>query len=195
MEAKAPSFPEDTATTTDTNTPTPTDSEIHEALRPDVKTFNIPILGEMYVRQLGFYAKTEFIEVLAGVVQDFFTDGVSLQEIMDQLDFSPENIEALKSGFASDSDKGDKQAELMIRLVVKFALRIPRLLDDIFLIALQVIPEHKGRVLKVLHSEHFTDEHAFGILGAFIDMNGAAFSDFFDGWKTLIEKVINTRQS
>lgn len=180
MVAKAPS-----------STPKADDTDL-KVVRPEIINLTLPEIGDVVIRPLGFFAKTELFSLLAGAVNDLFTEGASLTEVLGELDLSEQSIAALKSG--SSSPQADRQAEVIARVIVKFALRAPKLLDDLFLIALQTKPEEKKAFLNALHNPEFDDENAFALLNAFVDLNGSAFIDFFGNWRTLLEKTASLRR-
>lgn len=201
QEAKAPEsilgvVPEDDINE-DEGTPQvttqPTIEESQEVLRPKVINSHIHGIGDVVIRKLGFHAKTDLFKILAGVVNDLIDAGDDVQTVLSKFDFSPETINALKGGNAQGNQV--QQVETVLRLVIKFALQAPSLLDELFLVALQVKPEDRAAYLAAFHEPDFDDATAFGILNAFIDMNGEAFKDFFEGWRGLFEKAAKIRQN
>lgn len=161
-----------------------------EALRPAVEHITLPNLGDQVVRPLGFYSKTQLFTLLAGAVQDLFDSGEDFNKILADLEVDAGTIKHLQD---PDPKKNSGQAESIVRLIVKFALQTPHLLDDLFLIAFQVKPEQRDAYINDLHDPGFTDAIAFKTLNVFIDLNASAIVDFFGEWKMLLTKASKLR--
>lgn len=176
---------------TEAKAPSTTKAKIKdvELLRPEVINITLPVVGDIFIQKLGFIAKTELFGFLAGAIDDLFQQGSGVLEVIKSFDLSEEAITALQSGETSGTS-GD-QLNKIAQVIVKVALNAPRLLEDLFLITLQVRPESKATYLAVINSPEFTDELAFKVLNGFMDLNGGSLKDFFEEWKTLIAKAKN----
>lgn len=160
-----------------------------QALRDDAFTVELPQVGEITIRKLGFIAKNDLFALLAREVSAIFEEGGSIGTLLDTLDVSEDTITALRTGGTG----ADKQIEVMSQLFITFALRAPQMLEDLFLLIFQCSPETREAFRSIIKSPDFDDELAFRILNGFIDLNGSAFVDFFVGWRGLLEKAISLR--
>jgi hypothetical protein len=146
----------------------------------------IPIVQD----PLTFFEKTEFVGLIAKVIDRAFTNGMNLTAIAGSLNIDPETVTGLRAGSFSVADL--PAAEEIVRVFVKLFSEAPELLEDLYMIALSFPPslrgthERPGRARVAIRG--MDDEMGFGVMETFVEQNASALAAFTMRWWEQIQR-------
>lgn len=148
-----------------------------------VKSWEIPGFDEPFVQDpLTFFEKNEFLSLVARALEDVLMSGADLDAVLTIVGMSEEDLRVLMEG-QSQADLGMLTNSLfnVITRLIGFA---PRILEDLYLIALSVPPDRREAVRE--HLRLIDDDTGFGILETFVEQNATTIRDFFPRWRALL---------
>lgn len=159
----------------------------HSKLRnTEIKKWEIPGYDEPFVQDpLTFFEKNEFLSLVARALEDGLMGGADLDAILALVSMDQKQLEDLLSG----QFKGDLAflAGSLFNVITRLIGTAPRLLEDLYLIALSVPVDKREQVRE--HLREIDDDTGFGILEAFVDQNTTTIRDFFPRWRGLLEAM------
>jgi len=157
-------------------------------LRPTaVRQWNIPGYDEPFVQDpLTFFEKNEFLALVSGALEDALAGGADIDAVLAILGLSDEQLKGLMEG----KFEGDYMTLVtsMFSVLTRLVATAPRLLEDLYLIALSIPPENREKVRTDLR--RIDDDTGFGILETFVEQNTTTIRDFFPRWRELFVSML-----
>lgn len=160
----------------------------HSKLRnTEIKQWEIPGYDEPFVQDpLTFFEKNEFLALVSRALEDGLMGGADIDALLTLLGMSETQLQELMSGKYS----GDLAmlAASLFNVITRLIASAPRLLEDLYLIALSVPVEKREQVREGLRG--IDDDTGFGILEAFVEQNTTTIRDFFPRWRALLGSMV-----
>lgn len=150
----------------------------------------IPGYDEPFVQDpLNFFEKNEFLALVARALEDSLAGGADIEAVLTLLGMEEKQLKALVSGNMEGVDMS-YIATSLFNVITRLITTAPRLLEDLYLIALSVPPEKRHEVREQLRQ--IDDDTGFGILEAFVKQNATTIRDFFPRWRALLESTMES---
>ena len=150
---------------------------------------NIEGYGTVIQKPLSFFGKNELFAIVAQAIDKAISQGFSITKLLDSIDIDEEQVESLSDGNLSMDDLSE--LEDLATLIMKLLATVPDLLQDAYLIFLNVSAENRGRCRIAL--QNIDDETGFLILNTFVEQNGQAVRDFLPQWWAQVKKMWEMR--
>lgn len=157
-------------------------------LRPtEVRQWEIPGYDEPFVQDpLTFFEKNEFLALVARAMEDALAGGADIEAVLAILGMDEKQLKALVEGrFEGDFAM---LATSLFNVLTRLITVAPRLLEDLYLIALSV-PIERREVVRI-DLRRIDDDTGFGILEAFVEQNTTTIRDFFPRWRALLGTMV-----
>ena len=154
------------------------------------KEWEIPGFDEPFVQDpLTFFEKNEFLSLVARALEDSMMGGADIDAILSLIGMSEEDLRKMMDGEGG----GDIAylATSLFNVITRLLATAPRILEDLYLIALSVPPDKREGVRD--HLREIDDDTGFGILEAFVDQNATTIRDFFPRWRELLSSTMRKR--
>jgi hypothetical protein len=152
----------------------------------EARSWQIPGFDEPFVQDpLSFFERNELLGMIAGALDQVAKNAGDMAGLLSSLDLDEVSMARLKRGQVSSESL---QAANIIGLVTRLATQVPRLLEDIYLLALSVPPERRDAVRDGLHQ--IDDDTGFGIFETFVEQNLETLQAFVVRWWEQVRQAI-----
>lgn len=142
------------------------------------KSWKLPGFDDPFVQDpLTFFERNELLGLVADTIDQVIREGGDMAGLLSALELDEVSMARLRRGQVTAESL---QAANLIGLVAKLAARAPKLLEDVYLLALSVPPEHRDAVRAALLQ--IDDDTGFGIFETFVDQNLETLQTFAVRW-------------
>jgi hypothetical protein len=156
----------------------------------EFEKWEIPGFDEPFVQDpLNFFEKNEFLALVARALEDSLAGGADIEAVLTLLGMDEDKLRAILKGDMQNLEMG-YIATSLFNVITRLITTAPRLLEDLYLIALSVPPEQRPAVRE--HLRQIDDDTGFGILEAFVKQNATTIRDFFPRWRALLESTMES---
>jgi len=152
------------------------------------KEWEIPGFDEPFVQDpLTFFEKNEFLALVGMALDDMVASGADITAILTLIGMSEQDLKKMMEGDLEGIDVSFMAGSLF-NVITRLITQAPRLLEDLYLIALSVPPEKRQQVRD--HLREIDDDTGFGILETFVEQNTTTIRDFFPRWRALLSSTM-----
>lgn len=152
------------------------------------KKWNLPGFDEPFLQDpLTFFEKNEFLGIMGSAIEAAMENGADIYGVASLLGMSDEDMAKIQKGEIDFAMLPAAQG--MLSILTRVMRVAPRIVQDIYLLALSVAHERWEEVRPALLQ--IDDDTGFGILETFIEQNAETIKDFLPRWVELGKTTLN----
>lgn len=146
--------------------------------RQEAKQWTLPGFPEPFIQDpLTFFERNELLGLVAATLDEVVSKGGDMAGLLSAMELDEVSVARLRRGQISGEAL---QAANLIGMLTKLLSQAPRLLEDVYLLALSIPPEHRDGAREALRQ--IDDDTGFGIMETFVDQNAETLRTFVGRW-------------
>jgi hypothetical protein len=152
----------------------------------EAKQWTLPGFPEPFIQDpLTFFERNELLGLVAGALDEVVREAGDVAGLLSAMDLDEVSVARLRRGQITAESL---QAANLIGLLTRIVRHAPRLLEDVYLLALSVPPEGRDAARDALRQ--IDDDTGFGIFETFVEQNAETLQSFAVRWWNQLSRAI-----